>query len=238
MYNFFVSCKNTCCKNRKKSCEIREKGFSLIELSMALLFIAFVMIFLITTLVSVMRTYNKGVWLSQINQAGRQINSDIGDRARFADKAIYVKDANRLCVGGVAYLWNTAEDIKLGDDGKMKAKNWFEGESSETNLRLVRVTNPTGSLCTTSTTSRPKRSGDSNVTVLLGTGATIQKFAVESSTVTNLTKITAVFSTTGDNQPTLSDDGKTWTCLDKYGHNQYCAFMQLNLTVFGRGEWK
>jgi len=213
-----------------------ESGFSLIELSVALLFVAFIMVFLITTLLSIMKTYNKGVWLSQINQAGRQINADIGAQARFSSEATYLPDQNRLCMGGVSYLWNI---------NKKTIVNWFNEEGSArpsaTALRLVRIADASGAYCASSSKLPMPSRTDSAVTILLGPGALVQEFTVASSNATNLTSLTAVFSTDGDNQP--QKVGGSWQCGDvqpdgsfKADNNQYCAFININLVVFRRGQ--
>lgn len=202
---------------------------------MALLFVGIIMMALFSTLISLMRTYNKGVWMSQINQAGRQINTDIGEQARFSSSPTYQSANNRLCVGNVTYIWNTNQDIKNGN-----VKNWYSGEAgldhSQTSLRLVRVVDPAGTFCNNASTM-PERNSE-NVSSLLGVGVTVQEFAVAASG--NLLKVQAVFSTDGDVQPKKMDDG-TWQCVQQDGtfsaaNNQYCAYIDLDLVVFGRGK--
>ncbi len=218
-----------------------EKGFTLIELSMALLFLSFIMLFLISTLIMIMRTYNKGVWVSQINQAARQINADIGDSARFTKGSRYEEDHNRLCVGGVSYLWNMNEG--KGSD----VVNWYkpqEGSTkpSETSLRLVRVKDSNGRFCS-NTDLMPDRA-DSNVSNLLSSGVIVQQFEVTNASNdsnSRLINIKTVFSTGGVNRPQFTDGH--WQCGDTVagggfvgGANQYCAFIDLNMTVFGRNS--
>ena len=219
----------------KKVIRTDQRGFTLIELAMALLFIGFIMVFLISTLLAIMRIYNKGVWLTQINQAGRQINADIGESARFASNP-QQRDNNRLCVGGVSYLWNTSKDISDGS-----AKNWYNpqdtGNENRTALRLVRINDPGSTYCI-DTNKMPNRT-DSAVNSLLGTGVAIQEFEVVNSS--SLLSIQAIFSTEGDVQPVYSETEERWQCVEADGvfqavSNQYCAFIDLNLVVLGRGR--
>jgi len=62
----------------------KQSGFTLIEVSTALIFVGFIIFILAATTVNIVRSYNKGIWLAQINQAGQQMNSDIGDKARYS----------------------------------------------------------------------------------------------------------------------------------------------------------
>jgi prepilin-type N-terminal cleavage/methylation domain-containing protein len=220
----------------KKVVRCDQRGFTLIELSMALLFISFIMLLLISTLLSMMRTYNKGVWLSQINQAGRQINADISGQARFSSKPNYQKDNNRLCVGGVSYIWNTNDQI---EDGSFI--NWYSGEGAtqpgQTSLRLVRVIDSNGRLCSSGGLAEMPNRNSSDVTSLLGSGVAIQEFTVNSSVHESLFGVQAVFSTEGDVKPVLHDG--RWQCVEADGtfsasNSQFCAFIDLNLVVYGR----
>ena len=233
----------TTCKKQRK-----ESGFTLIELSMSLLFIAFIMLLLISTLFSMMRTYNKGVWMSQINQAGRQIMADMSESMRFSSRAAVIPaGAQRFCAGGVSYIWN------VGNSGGASSsfKNMFGTEPANaitnktSTLRLVRIADSTGSYCTTNLTTMPSKT-DGSVTNMLSSGAIIQKFQVSVNPLGNLLKIDVVISTEGDVQPQqvnaagAPDPNGTWKCGDVVnGHftpsgNQYCAFIELNTIVFRR----
>jgi type II secretory pathway pseudopilin PulG len=221
----------------------RQAGFTLIELSMSLIFIAFIMLFLTSTMLNIMQIYNKGIWLNQINQAGRQINSDIGDQVRFSKNEVTIKsDEQRLCIGGVTYLWNTSKSVK----------NWYFGETAEnTKLRFARVLDETGAYCD-DTSVMPSRN-DSKTTALLGPGAIVQQFNVTEGIETGLIRVQAVFSTEGDDQPRLVnpdtnqlDTGdppaatSSWRCGEligdefKVGNNKFCAFAEFDIITYRR----
>ena len=206
------------------------KGFTLIELSMALLFVSFIMLFLVTTLFTIMRTYNKGVWVSQINQAGRQINADIGDQMRFSGNVVSAN--NRLCVGGIAYLWNEKDET---------VNSYSDPNFASSRLVLIRAVDK--GYCN-DTSQMPDRPGADGVSVLLGSGVVVQRFDVTQSSRGDLLRVNAVFSTGGDNQPQLDTTDGQWRCGDVVGgtfiagSNHYCAFIDLNLTVFGRNSTK
>ena len=89
----------------------RQRGFTLIEVTMAMIFVAFIIFILAAVTVNIIRSYNRGVWLSRINLAGQQLNMDIGEKVRYSTAAMVNENNRRLCVGGVSYLWNTEADI-------------------------------------------------------------------------------------------------------------------------------
>ena len=234
----------------------KQSGFTLIEVSTALIFVGFIIFILAATTVNIVRSYNKGIWLAQIHQAGQQMNSDIGDKARYSPAATVKTDERRMCINGVSYLWNTQQDI---DDHNEKDNVYSDG----TPIRLARIDDPNGDYCT-DLTRRPKLpSGDDKVHILLGRGATIQEFKVEQKTDAPLLTISVVVSTEGANRPykvTLDKSGKykedmtngTWQCGDLIddnnnnkldqgevftpAKNQYCSFAKYTFTVYERSK--
>ncbi|MFC2333692.1 MAG: type II secretion system protein [Candidatus Nanoperiomorbus sp.] len=234
----------------------KQSGFTLIEVSTALIFVGFIIFILAATTVNIVRSYNKGIWLAQINQAGQQMNNDIGDKARYSPAATVKTGERRMCINGVSYLWNTQQDI---DDHNEKDNVYSDG----TPIRLARIDDPNGDYCT-DLTRRPKLpSGDDKVHILLGRGATIQEFKVEQKTDAPLLTISVVVSTEGANRPykvTLDKSGKykedmtngTWQCGDLIdsnnnnmfdnnevftpAKNQYCSFAKYTFIVYERSR--
>lgn len=234
----------------------KQSGFTLIEVSTALIFVGFIIFILAATTVNIVRSYNKGIWLAQINQAGQQMNSDIGDKARYSPAADVKAKERRMCINGVSYLWNTQQDI---DDQKQGHNAYSDG----TPIRLARIDDPSGEYC-----SNPKKqpdlpSTDPQVHILLGRGATIQEFKVEQKANVPLLAISVVVSTEGANRPYKvslvngSDKYKedmangTWQCgdfIDKNNNNkfdegdftpaknQYCSFAKYTFTVYERSR--
>lgn len=233
----------------------KQNGFTLIEVSTALIFVGFIIFILAATTVNIVRSYNKGIWLAQINQAGQQMNSDIGDKARYSPAAT-VTSNRRMCINGVSYLWNTQQDI---DNGKQGYNVYSDG----TPIRLARIDDHSGEYCI-NPTKRPKLpSADFKVHILLGRGATIQEFKVEQKADVPLLTISVVVSTEGANRPYKvslvngSDKYKedmangTWQCgdfIDKNNNNkfdegdftpaknQYCSFAKYTFTVYERSR--
>ena len=236
----------------------KQSGFTLIEVSTALIFVGFIIFILAATTVNIVRSYNKGIWLAQINQAGQQMNSDIGDKARYSPAATVKPDERRMCINGVSYLWNTQKDID-DDPGNNR---YSDGPG--TPIRLARIDDPSGDYCNKPTKRPELPSVNPNVHILLGRGATIQEFKVEEQKAgAPLLTISVVVSTEGANRPykvTLDKSGKykedmtngTWQCGDLIdsnnnnmfdnnevftpAKNQYCSFAKYTFTVYERSK--
>ena len=233
----------------------KQNGFTLIEVSTALIFVGFIIFILAATTVNIVRSYNKGIWLAQINQAGQQMNNDIGDKARYSPAATVDTVNRRMCINGVSYLWNTQQDIDNSNGGD----NVY---SDKTPIRLARIDDPKGEYCSNSTKHPDLPSTNSNVHILLGRGATIQ-FEVKRKDNVPLLTISVVVSTEGANRPykvTLDKSGKykedmtngTWQCGDLIdsnnnnmfdnnevftpAKNQYCSFAKYTFTVYERSK--
>lgn len=234
----------------------KQSGFTLIEVSTALIFVGFIIFILAATTVNIVRSYNKGIWLAQINQAGQQMNSDIGDKARYSPAATVKTDERRMCINGVSYLWNTQQDI---DNGKQGHNVYSDG----TPIRLARIDDHSGEYCSNTNKQPDLPSTDSKVHILLGRGATIQEFEVKQKADVPLLTISVVVSTEGANRPYKvslvngSDKYKedmangTWQCgdfIDKNNNNkfdegdftpaknQYCSFAKYTFTVYERSR--
>lgn len=236
----------------------KQSGFTLIEVSTALIFVGFIIFILAATTVNIVRSYNKGIWLAQINQAGQQMNSDIGDKARYSPAATVTKN-RRMCINGVSYLWNTQKDID-GDPGNNRYS-----DGAWTPIRLARIDDPNGEYCNKPTKRPELPSVNPNVHILLGRGATIQEFKVEEQKAgAPLLTISVVVSTEGANRPYKvslvngSDKYKedmangTWQCgdfIDDHpsngkldegeftpAKNQYCSFAKYTFTVYERSR--
>lgn len=236
----------------------KQSGFTLIEVSTALIFVGFIIFILAATTVNIVRSYNKGIWLAQINQAGQQMNSDIGDKARYSPAATVKPDERRMCINGVSYLWNTQQDIDNSNGGD----NVY---SDKTPIRLARIDDPKGEYCLDLKKRPGLPSTNSEVHILLGRGATIQEFKVEEQKAgAPLLTISVVVSTEGANRPykvSLNNvSGKykedmangTWQCgdfIDDHpsngkldegeftpAKNQYCSFAKYTFTVYERSK--
>lgn len=240
----------------------KQSGFTLIEVSTALIFVGFIIFILAATTVNIVRSYNKGIWLAQINQAGQQMNSDIGDKARYSPAARVDTANRRMCINGVSYLWNTQKDID-DDPGNNR---YSDGPG--TPIRLARIDDPNGEYCNKPTKRPELPSVNPNVHILLGRGATIQEFKVEEQKANvPLLTISVVVSTEGANRPikaytdhagnvqidvNQNRSDSSWQCgewIDENddkrvdskdtftpAKNQYCSFAKYTFTVYERSR--
>lgn len=188
---------------RRSSQASSQRGYTMIEISLATGFVAIIIATLAATTTNIIKSYNKGIWLSQINQAGQQINADIGDKARFAASVSYDNASHRLCVSGVSYVWNLQNEIDRGDSHVNK----YDGTGEA--IRLVRIDDPRAEYCARKAdgTYKAVARDDSHVRQLLGRGAAIQQFSVSGKQP--LLKVSIVVSTEGSNTPVLAKSDGT-----------------------------
>lgn len=237
-------------------------GFTIIEVSLSLTFIAFIILFLTASMLSIIKTYNKGVWLSQVNQALRQMNADIADTVKYsASPKVKMVDgeATRLCANGVTYAWNLQSWID-----EDRPRNKFEGERSGSSLRLVRIEDKSGAYCINDN-AIPR---NSDTRILLGKGTTLQEFNVNQGVngveSVPLLSVRGIVSTEGINAPFkvklvhdtykfvhYNDNSGTWQCgdwIDNNSNNQkddgdefkpskgeFCAKADIDMQVYERG---
>lgn len=234
----------------------RQSGFTLIEVSTALIFVGFIIFILAATTVNIVRSYNKGIWLAQINQAGQQMNSDIGDKARYSGVADVKAKERRMCINGVSYLWNTQKEI----DNNPGSNVYLDG----TPIRLARIEDKNSEYCTDPNKQPPAPGQNDSVHALLGRGVAIQEFKVSQAAGVPLLTVSMVVSTEGANRPFKvilpngSDKYKedmvngTWQCGDFIddnpsngqldegefhpAKNQYCSFAEYTFTVYERSK--
>lgn len=110
-----------------------QQGFTVIELTLAMTFVAFILIFTTLTTIQMMKTYNKGVTIKEINQAGRTLTEDLS-RSLTAGKASSVNlsylDQGKLCVGASTYIWNPVYTgaAHAYNDGGVTYHKWPNGD--------------------------------------------------------------------------------------------------------------
>lgn len=234
----------------------KQNGFTLIEVSTALIFVGFIIFILAATTVNIVRSYNKGIWLAQINQAGQQMNSDIGDKARYSGVADVKAKERRMCINGVSYLWNTQKEINNNPGSNV----YLDG----TPIRLARIEDKNSEYCTDPNKQPPAPGQNDSVHALLGRGVAIQEFKVSQAAGVPLLTVSMVVSTEGANRPFKvilpngSDKYKedivngTWQCGDFIddnpsngkldegefhpAKNQYCSFAEYTFTVYERSK--
>ncbi len=114
------------------------RGFTLVELMIAMAFIAMLLLAIAMLVIQIGGTYNKGVTMKSVNQAGRAITEDMR-RTIAASKpfdatvvAHYNDAAGRLCTGTYSYIWNKGSLAS-------PANEYAAGPHSATPIRFVKV---------------------------------------------------------------------------------------------------
>lgn len=129
------------------------KAFTLVELSIGLVFITFLIIAIATTTIQVGNTYNYGLSIKAVGEAGRSVISDIQQESRKikpfdsdSNDFQFIDDnsghtGGRLCLGTFSYIWNYAQAIKNNSLGS----NVYE--SSNDVIRFVKVQDTNKAYC-------------------------------------------------------------------------------------------
>lgn len=230
-----------------------ERGFTLMELSLAITFLAFIVVFIVAIIMTMVGIYNKSIALSQMNNAGQQVMTDLNGARFGGDVAQSISGANggRLCVNGVTYLWNQSTDHK-----SFPSSPYNHGLTIGNPQSLIRVLDPTAELCSNPTEQLDSllsstKIDRSTISVILGQTVIIQSFTVNLSNAA-LPQISMTISTADKNAPAFWN-GSQWTNLTggiqatdsappnhlinlRCGTNQYCSFAKYDLTVYQRNH--
>jgi prepilin-type N-terminal cleavage/methylation domain-containing protein len=244
-----------------------QRGFTLIELMLAMAFVSFILLFVVLVLIQVMAIYNKGESLRQINQTGRQIADDMTWQIRNADPSSlkilapnssgWTGTANsnpnveRLCVGNVAYIWNTQDQT----NNKNVMTNPSNSNAS-ISVGLIRVTGQdVKKYCELSPEQQQLSNPDTNnpssyntllygatngesVSSLINSSTGVLSLTVDHVAGSNLVQIKLALGTNGDNAPIKQKDG-SYQCFtsDKVNAkpNEFCAFGEFDNIAYMRG---
>lgn len=100
-------------------------GFTLVELMLSMAFISVLLLAIAMLVLQISSTYNKGLTLRAVNEAGQLITSDIQRTVNQAvqEKTLFADDTNggRFCVGTSVYAWNYGPTIANGTGFNEKA---------------------------------------------------------------------------------------------------------------------
>ncbi|MCD8561781.1 prepilin-type N-terminal cleavage/methylation domain-containing protein [Candidatus Saccharibacteria bacterium] len=128
----------------------RAQGFTLIELMLAMAFISALLLAIALTIIQIGTIYNRGLALKDINQAARDIASDVQRTISASGAADLTSDyvetsaGGRVCLGSYSYIWNFAKTLELTPGNSNLVK--FAGDASKT-VRLVKVPDATKQYC-------------------------------------------------------------------------------------------
>jgi len=131
-------------------------GFTLIELSIGLAFISILLISITTSTIQLGNSYNRGITMKTVSQAGRSIIADLQSEFRAvepisaqiqgSDYVLIPNTSNptggRLCLGSYSYIWNYATTSKINVNSN------YYSDDSNTRIRLVKISDQNKSYCT------------------------------------------------------------------------------------------
>lgn len=212
------------------------KGFTLVELMLAIAFIGFVIIFTVLAIVQVMRTYNKGLTVKEINQTSRSTLEDMARVIRGTDTIITSAIGNgRLCLGGVSYVWNI----------QGQTTNRYDSPSNPP-VTLVRVDDQGGSMCTSSAGTYPNVPA-ANATQLLTSKVWVQMVDVSVNSSNDIATLTLQLSTSDDPThitlidplpatPPVASDPTTWVRCSGIAGSEFCSVVTFTTSVAMRGS--
>lgn len=130
-----------------------QKGFTLVELMLAMAFLSVLLLSIALVAVQSGRIYNRGIILSSINQAGRDISDTLrrdflqANSQKVTNVIKLPDDANwtnaRICLGSYSYVWNNPK--YLDNPSLLGAGSMFKVDGKYINL--VRVDDPDANLC-------------------------------------------------------------------------------------------
>lgn len=213
-----------------------QAGFTLVELMLALAFVAFVLIFATTTIVQIMRTYNKGLAVKEINQTARNVMEDMTRIIRDSSTNAIVTapltnspstSKGRVCFGSVSYVWNFTNTT-------------LNQYTDNSRINFARVNDPGSSLCVLSGGNYPKVD-KTQATELLSGNVWVQQLTVTPTVGGQFYDIFIQLSTVDD--PTAPAITYNWPnpipeqrvqCTG--GNNgQFCAVANFSTSVNARG---
>ncbi|HEU0266513.1 MAG TPA: type II secretion system protein [Candidatus Saccharimonadaceae bacterium] len=191
-----------------------KRGFTMIEMMLSMTFVSFLMITIALTSVSMARTYQRGVTLSEVNAAGRAIITDMQRTISQAPvvvqgQTVFQHTPNSICFSSYSYVWNSGYDI-ANHAGSLITYTGGDTTTHPINgnnvVRLAKVYDPSNHMCTTPPTSVSVTSG--NVTELLpsdsSSGTSYNGIAIQNTggSTGSGTGITAIQLDKGDSSTT------------------------------------
>lgn len=121
---------------------VDKRGFTIIELMLAMGFISFLLLGIAMTIIQIGTVYNRGMSLKEVNQAAREIGSDVSRNLSAVEAISLDQDyvtttaGGRLCLGTVSYIWNTGKAFESDDP----TITWYGNDTAHTKkIHLVKI---------------------------------------------------------------------------------------------------
>lgn len=238
-----------------------KSGFTIVEMSLALAFLSILLIAVLTLTISAGKLYVKGVTNKTINQSGRD-TQDLLRRDFLSSNATYIGDvkmagdngSGRICLGGVTYLWNTAE--ALGSSTLPNLITYQASPSAVTEpIRLARVADPNAKLCIPTSVGKytmvlsGSTVADGKYTELIGgdgVDLALYNFNVSQVAKNGYSGLYQITYTIGTNQKGTTEEvttpglGTRTECIPNYGsaldaNFNFCAVNKFDMIVRAGG---
>ncbi len=225
----------------------KQEGFTLIELMLAMTFIAMLLVAIALTTIQISNIYNRGITLREVNQAGRSISDEMqrtiassipfdvtpkvgNPPAPASSRYVEWAGGGRLCLGNYTYAWNYGKALVGGPTAPAILNKYTSDPNAQ--IRLVKVEDPSGALCTVTTSSidRTKStdlltSGDRDLVLH---NFKITRTSDEAATGQSIYAISMVIGT-NDRQQLTTDDTSCKAPGDGVGDETYCSVNQFDV---------
>jgi type II secretory pathway pseudopilin PulG len=126
----------------------KQTGFTVIELILAMGFITALMLGIALAVIQVATTYNKGVTLTEVNQAGRTLSTEVSGAISQSGKFDVTQHfrststGGRICTGQYTYMWNYARAL---EDNELAQLTHFDGSTEP--IYFAKVKDPDQLYC-------------------------------------------------------------------------------------------
>lgn len=225
------------------------RGFTIVELMIAMMFISLLLLAIAAVVMQVAAIYNKGVTMKSVNQAGRQIVTDmkrsVGESQVFdttdafkphdhysGSQTMPDYDSGRFCTGLYSYIWNVGKyvDPRGQDDAPVVVNKYAD---SDRQIRFVKVKDNGGSYCDGDGTEPIQQSG---ATELLSEGdLAVQDFTLKPLT-TNMATGMAMYAisitiSNADTDTISTVDNRCKPPSEDDVAQNYCAVNVFDFTV-------
>lgn len=209
-------------------------------------FVAVLMISIALFTIYIGNTYNKGITLRQVNEAGTEISNDIQRSIATASELsttdgsesyVELATGGRLCMGQYSYVWNFG---KFLDGPIVELSNHYiwAGPGAEPRISFVKVFDGGKLLCKDTGTGAPGVPVYPNVehadaTEMLATGdrnLALHNFAITSDGQSGLYAITLSIGT-NDSLVLESDYGSCKPPSDAQGLEDYCSVNKFDIVA-------
>jgi len=235
----------------------QQTGFTLVELMLAMAGVSVLLLAIAGVVLQIAGTYNKGVTMQAVNQAGRAIVTDMRrtiaggnsftvkpDPAVAASKSMFVEQKNtagtvsagRLCTGSYTYVWNLRADAnaKVAD----MTNKYDAGSLANTIIRFVKVIDTGSTYCQPDSNGNyPAIDGADHPTELLSaSNLAIQCVQVDKScdgttTVGDNTLYYISMLISNADQTTLTSAGDCQPPSNAASNQYFCAVNEFDFTA-------